>query len=45
MYGPAARRKPDLEVGERDELHQCIRPHQWSTELRAIMESARIQGS
>jgi hypothetical protein len=30
MYGPAARRKPEIEVGERGKLHQCIRPHRWS---------------
>ena len=30
MYGPAARRKPEIEGGERGKLHQCIRPRQWS---------------
>ena len=30
MYGPAARRKMISELGEREKLHQCIRPLEWS---------------
>ena len=30
MYGPAARRKMISELGEREKLHQCIRPQEWS---------------
>jgi hypothetical protein len=36
MYGPAVRYKPDFQDNER-ELHQCIRPLEWSALLRAIM--------
>ena len=38
MYGPAARRKMISESGEREMLHQCIRPLEWSfILLRATM--------
>src|SRR5258707_15583806 len=37
MYGPAARRKTDLQDDEREVLHQCIRPRMWSMLLRASM--------
>lgn len=30
LYGPAARRKMISELGEREKLHQCIRPLEWS---------------
>ena len=30
MYGPAARLKMISELGEREKLHQCIRPLEWS---------------
>ncbi len=30
MYGLAARRKMISELGEREKLHQCIRPLEWS---------------
>jgi hypothetical protein len=29
--GPAARRKTDFQDDEREVLHQCIRPHVWSS--------------
>jgi len=38
MYGPAARRKTDFQDGEREVLHQCIRPRRWSMSLRASMD-------
>jgi hypothetical protein len=37
LYGPAARRKTDLQDDEREVLHQCIRPRMWSMLLRASM--------
>ena len=30
MYGPAVRLKMISELGEREKLHQCIRPLEWS---------------
>jgi len=37
MYGPAALYKTDFRERLTWELHQCIRPLQWSIELRANM--------
>ena len=46
MYGPAARRKMISELGEREKLHQCIRPLEWSSSRSGPRwVSARIQGS
>ena len=46
MYGPAARLKMISELGEREKLHQCIRPLEWSSSRSGPRwASARIQGS
>jgi hypothetical protein len=46
LYGPAARRKMNSELGEREKLQQCIRPLEWSSSCSGPRwVSARIQGS